>query len=571
MRFSILAAAILWLAGCTTWEDVRTRLDPPPEPPAKSFMVSTAHPLASEAGRTILRKGGSAVDAAIAAQLVLSLVEPQSSGLGGGGFLLHHDPRTRLTTSYDGRETAPSSANARLFLGESGAPMGFAEAVLSGRAVGVPGLVAMLQKAHNAHGTLPWEQLFEPALALAEDGFAMSPRLRVMVERMPHLKREPKLHTYFYTDEEGVKPVGTLLANPDYADSLRLLAKGGAKSFYEGALARAITQRVAQQTGSRNTLALSDLASYEAKERAPVCLGYRVYTVCSMGPPSSGGLTVLQILGILERFDMARVKPASAKAIHLISEASRLAYADRNLYIADPDQVRIPNGLLDKDYLKIRAALIDPRKAMGAAKAGSPPGTGPLALAPDAHPGRPSTTHLSVIDAKGRAVSFTSSVEGPFGSGIVAGGFFLNNQLTDFSFLPVRNGRRVANAPAAGKRPRSSMAPTLVFDETGALYATIGSPGGSRIIAYVAQTLVALLDWDMDMQAAIDLPRHVNRNGPTELERDTDLWRIAPALETMGHAVKIRPLTSGLHGVRVTPAGFDGGADPRREGVALGD
>jgi len=531
-------------------------------------MVSTANPHASTAAIEILRRGGSAIDAAIAAQLVLGLVEPQSSGLGGGAFLLHWDAGSETVEAYDGRETAPAAARPDLFLKPDGTPMPFMEAVVGGRAVGVPGLVAMLAMAHRDHGVLDWASLFEPAIELAETGFTVSPRLHAMISAMDRLAEDPAARAYFYADTgPGVSPlpVGHRLRNPAYARTLRIIAEQGPEGFYHGEIAEAI---VAAVTGHANpgAMTLEDLAGYEAKKREPVCRPYRGYRVCGMPPPSSGGLTTAMILGLLEPFALPAMRPGSPTTVHLISEASRLAYADRARYMADSDFVTVPVEVLtDPRYIADRARLIHPGRSMGVAEAGRLD----WQTAPAKEMSRASTTHLAIVDGRGNAVSLTSSIEGPFGAHVMAAGFLLNNQLTDFSFVPERNGMAVANAVAGGKRPRSSMAPTLVFAPDGGLFAALGSPGGSRIIAYVAQTLVGLIDWGLPMQEAIDLPRHVNRNGVTELEAGTTLAGHADALRALGHEVEIRPLTSGLHGIRLTAGGMDGGADRRREGVVM--
>ncbi len=547
----------------------------PAAAPARPAMVSAANPHAAEAAARILRRGGSAVDAAIAAQLVLGLVEPQSSGIGGGAFLVHWDAKRREVETYDGRETAPAAATPDLFLDGEGKAMRFMQAVVGGRAVGVPGLVAMMALAHKAHGRLAWAELFEPAIALAREGFAVSPRLNALIARSPRLAEDPSTRAYFFlpaagADEKPVPlPVGYIRKNPAYADTLRKIARQGPDAFYRGAIAMSIVETVATHANA-GKLALSDLANYRAKRRPPVCGPYRGYRICSMAPPTSGGVTLLQILGILENFDLKASGAGSAQSVHLISEASKLAYADRAVYLADPDFVDVPTAsLLAPDYLRRRAKLIDPQRAMGRALPGRPALRDGRLWRSGVDISLPSTSQLSIVDARGNAVSMTTSVEGPFGANIMASGFILNNQLTDFSFVPTSAGRPVANAVAANKRPRSSMTPTLVFDKQGRLFAVIGSPGGSRIIAYVAQSVIALIDWGLDMQSAISLARHVNRNGVSELEAGTSLVELENALEELGQSVKISPLTSGLQGIRIVGGKMDGGADPRREGVVL--
>ena len=535
-------------------------------------MIAAANPYAAQAGLDMLARGGSAVDAAIAAQMVLNLVEPQSSGIGGGGFMLSYDARDGSVIAYDGRETAPAAVTPKLFLDSDGAPLKFFDAVIGGRAVGVPGLLAMLELAHERHGKLPWAVLFEPAIILAEQGFSLSPRLHKLIGKARGLGRYATARSYFFTADGLPKPVGTRLANPAFAATLRAIAAGGAAAFYRGDIAADMVAAVRAAADNPGLMSLADLAAYDAKPRQPVCAGYRQWRVCGMGPPSSGGVTTLQILGLLEGFDLAALAPGSVAAVHLISEASRLAFADRARYLADDDFQPVPvRGLLDKGYLASRAAAIDPESSMGRASPGEPPFRNGGLGADDPGGEGFSTSHIAVIDSDGSAVSMTSSIESAFGSRIMVRGFLLNNQLTDFSFQPEIDGVAVANRVEAGKRPRSSMAPTLVFDGDGRLRLSIGSPGGSRIIGYVTQSLIALLDWRLELRTAIALPHHVNRNGPIDLEEGTPIAALGPALERLGHEVRIRPLVSGLHGVAVTGQGLEGGADPRREGVALGD
>lgn len=536
-------------------------------------MIAAANPHAAEAGLEILRAGGSAVDAAIAAQMVLGLVEPQSSGIGGGAFLMHYRAADRLLEAYDGRETAPASASEDMFLGADGAPRKFYDAVVGGLSVGVPGVVRMLELAHRDHGKLPWADLFAPATRLADEGFAVSPRMHYLVDRdKARLTSFAPAASYFYGPDGEALPVGTMLRNPDYASVLKSIAAEGAQAFYSGRIADDIVATVRGAARNPGRMTLADLHGYKAVKRDPVCGAYRGYRVCGMPPPSSGGVTVAQILGILGQFDLAAGGPDDPASAHLVAEAGRLAFADRNLYLADTDFVPAPlKGLLDPSYLAGRAALISTDRSLGKASPGEPPRDhGRLAPMTDDFE-RLSTTHLSVVDAAGNAVSMTSSVENAFGSRLMTNGFLLNNQLTDFSFQPERDGLAVANRVEPGKRPRSSMAPTIVTDGDGRLVMAVGSPGGSRIIGYVAKTLVGVIDWKLGMQAAIDLPHVVNRNGRTELEADTPIAALKPALEALGHEVGVGSLNSGLHGILVTPHGLDGGADPRREGVALGD
>ncbi len=535
-------------------------------------MIAAANPLAAEAGRTILRAGGSAIDAAIAAQLVLTLVEPQSSGIGGGAFLMHFDAKTGSIQSFDGRETAPKSVKPDMFLKPDGSRKKFYEAVVGGSAVGVPGLLRMLEMVHNQHGKLPWKTLFEPAITLAQKGFAISPRLAGLIARDKYLDTFDVTRRYFYDQDGKPKPAGTRLKNPELANTLRLVANGGADAFYTGLIANGIVDTVQEATQNPGGMTPTDIENYQAKDRPPVCLPYRVWLVCGMGPPSSGGLTTLQILGILQRFDLGKLEPFGAKAVHLVAEASRLAFADRNTYMADSDFIPVPTlGLLDPAYLDLRSQEISPFKTGGKKSPGMPGLQANLNFATSENETGLSTTHLSVVDKSGNAVSMTSSIENAFGSRMMSNGFLLNNQLTDFSFLAEKDGAPIANRVEAGKRPRSSMSPTLVFDGSGKLVMAVGSPGGSRIIGYVVKTLIAALDWGMDMDAAIDAPYFVNRNGSTDLEKGTSLEALKPALEEMGHSVKFISSASGLHGIRVTEHGLEGGADKRREGVAIGD
>ena len=545
-----------------------------PSSHAAEAMVAAANPHAARAGIDILRAGGSALDAAIAAQMVLNLVEPQSSGIGGGAFVLHWDEAARKITAYDGRETAPASARAGRFLRPDGVPMTYAEAIAAGRSVGVPGLLRALELAHARHGRLPWRQLFEPAIRLAEEGFAVSPRLHRQIAADPLLGRQAAARAYFYLAEGGALPVGHRLRNPRLAALLRRVAGEGPDAFYRGAIARDVAAAVGaaqDRFGRPGDLTVQDLAAYRALEREPLCGRYRAYRVCGMPPPSSGGIAVLAILGLLERFPLGGMRPGSSGAVHLFAEAGRLAYADRDHYVGDPDFVQVPvAGLVDSAYLRARAALIRPERSMGRALPGTPAGAR-VALGADATLESAGTSHLSVIDAQGNAVAMTTSIESAFGSRILVHGLLLNNQLTDFSFAAEPDGRPAANRVEPGKRPRSSMAPTFVLAPDGSLLMTLGSPGGSAIINYVAKTLVGVLDWKLGLQQAIAAPNMGSRNRETEIERGTSLEGIAAALRALGHPVQAVELTSGLHGIVRTPQGLAGGADPRREGVFLSD
>lgn len=546
--------------------------------PRPVHMVSAAHPLASAAGLEMLEQGGSAVDAAIAVQLVLTLVEPQSSGIGGGAFLVYWNEDERRVETWDGRETAPASVTPQHFLKPDGTPMSFFEAVVGGHAVGVPGVVAMLASAHEEHGRLAWADLFEPAIRLAEEGFEVTPRLNKLINWSPALPRMPVVNEYFFQpgqkDEEGNPvplDVGMLLTNPAYAKTLRALAEGGPDVFYTGEIAEQILKAVNSAPVNPGGMTADDLAAYKPVKRDPVCAAYRTYTLCGAPPPTSGSTTVLQIMGLLESFYMQNAEPQSADAIHLISEASRLAYADRNKYLADPDFVDVPlEGMLERSYLRLRSRQIHPDQTSTSEPlaAGRPAGSS-ASLAPSAPKPAHSTSHFVVRDDWGDVVSMTTSIEAPFGSHLMAGGFLLNNQLTDFSFRPSADGKPIANRPEAGKRPRSSMSPMIVLDENGDFYAAIGSPGGSRIIAFVAQSLVGILDWDMTVQEAIDMPRHVHRNTTLELEENTYIGTLADGLRARGHKVEVKEITSGLHGLRIVDGELEGGADPRREGVVL--
>lgn len=594
LRNLILGAAAFALAGCGNADD---QSKSPAESSnsadssvsggenAKRWFIAAANPYAVEAGAEILRQGGSAVDAAVATQAALGLVEPQSSGLGGGAFMIHYDPISGTLETYDGRETAPASATPDRFLKEDGEPMGFYDAVAGGLSVGVPGVVRMLGLAHEEHGALPWDELFESTIELSEEGFEVSPRLNNLLTRIPRLKQLPVAAAYFYDEDGTPHAVGHVLKNPAYADTMRIIAEGGADAFYEGQIAEAIVKAV-NTAPNPGGMTLEDIAGYQPIKRTPVCGTYRVYEICSMAPPSSGGVTTLQIMSLLERFDMAGAGAGSVEALHLIFEASRLAYADRNEYLADNDKLdpatglsaeTIIAGLLNPEYLAARSGLIDPQAAAEAVEAGDPSAFAVDEAAgkwsrfgADASPEPPSTSHFVIVDGEGRVVSMTATVEFAFGSHLMAAGMLLNNQLTDFSFLPERNGVPVANAVGPGKRPRSSMSPVIVFDENGELWGAVGSPGGPAIIGYVVKTLLGMMDWDMSAQEAIELPNAVYPRGAALLEEDLFDDQIVAALEARGHEITQRSLTSGVHAMRILPDGsYDGGADPRREGIWL--
>ncbi len=575
---SLAAAAFVVLAGCAA-PAPKSTTDLAPEAPrlayAEHAMVAVAHPAAARVGLDILKRGGSAVDAAIAMQMVLTLVEPESSGIGGGGFLLHYAAADHRTESYDGREKAPAAATSDMFLGADGQPRPFTDVMPGGLSVGVPGVLRMLELAHREHGRLPWKELFQPAIRLAEEGFPISPRLAQKIAEDEILATQPSTRAYFF-DQAG-KPLaaGELLRNPALARTLRAIAEGGPDAFYEGVIAADIVRAVNEARPTRGTMTKTDLAEYTAEKRPVPCLDYRDTRVCSMGPPSSGGVAVLQILGLLERFDLASLPPDGIEATHLIAEASRLAFADRERYVGDPDFAPVPvERLLAPEYLASRSAEINPAKSMGEARPGRPADSALLGQTPAA--GKLleplSTSHMSIVDRDGNAVSFTTTIEGAFGAHVMVDGFLLNNELTDFAFAPASRGRPAANRVEGLKRPRSSMAPTLVFERSsGSLRAVLGSPGGANIIGYVTQALVGLIDWRRDPYAAITAPHTLNRNGPTILEEARGLEGLAAQLEARGHKVKVQELDSGANVILLRDGQLIGASDPRRQGIALGN
>lgn len=535
---------------------------------AKNWMVSVANPHAAAAGARVLSEGGTAADAMVAVQAVLGLVEPQSSGIGGGAFLVWYDSKSGEITTLDGRETAPLAATPRLFQNENGERLKFWDAVVGGRSVGVPGTPALMEAAHKRWGQNSWNSLFSEAIDLADNGFAVSPRLAALVARdAERLGRFSDTADYFFPNEQPLVE-GHLLTNPAYADLMRRMAKDGAEVIYSGDIARAIIDTVRGAEKNPGVLSLTDLQIYKVKERPAVCAPFRGYQVCGMGPPSSGALTVGQILGLLNQFT-----PGSSndpQTLRLIGDASRLAFADRGRYMADSDFVPMPTkGLLAQDYLSERAKLLNGPDALTEAVPGNPEYSHASLWADDVSLELPSTSHISIVDRFGNALSMTTTIENSFGSRLMAHGFLLNNELTDFSFSSHRNGVPIANRVEPGKRPRSSMSPTIILKD-GRPTLVIGSPGGSRIIGYVAEAIVAHIDWGMNIQAAVSIPHAINRFGTYDLEKGTSLEAMVAPLEELGYKVNLRSLNSGLHAISIGENGLFGGADPRREGIAIG-
>jgi len=554
---------------------------PKPGWATQRFAVAAANPLATDAGYRILKAGGSAIDAAIAVQMVLSLVEPQSSGIGGGAFLLHYDGHK--VSAFDGRETAPIAVDPQLFLGADGKPMPFKDAVVGGRSVGVPGAVAMLEVAHREHGKLPWADLFQPAIKLASDGFTVSPRLASAIKNDPDLMKDATAAAYFYRADGTPLQAGDTLRNPELATVLTLIAKQGARGLLQGDVAQAIVDKVRSHPTNPGRMSMADLANYVPRQREALCHDYRAQAadtrICGFPPPSSGALAVGQILGILARTDATALPLQnglpSADWLHNYAEASRLAFADRAQYVGDPDFVTAPGGnwssLLAPAYLDERARLIM-RQSMGTAKAGNPAGS-PVSYAPMPEQPEHGTSHISIVDASGNAIAMTTTIEGAFGSHLMVRGFMLNNELTDFSFTPTdARGQPVANRVEPGKRPRSSMSPTLVFDRTtGKLLMSAGSPGGALIIHFTAKTLYGTLNWQLDAQRAIDLPNFGSVGGPMLLEAGRFPAATVEALKARGQDVRETEMTSGLQAIERRGSGWYGGADPRREGVVMGE
>lgn len=538
---------------------------------AKRHMVVAAHPLAAEAGLEILRAGGSAIDATIATQLVLNLVEPQSSGIGGGAFLLYWDEKSKNLKSYDARETAPAAATPDRFIPKDGSDPQWHTTVHSGLSVGVPGVLRGLELAHKQYGRLPWARLFERAIQVSEDGFTVSRRLNMMLANMGAEAFGPVARAHYFDASGAPWPVGHVLRNPQFSATLKTIAREGAAAFYIGDIPAAIVEKLKVAPNAPSDMTVEDISGYRSLVRAPVCAMYRSYNVCGMGPPSSGALTIGQVLKLIEPFDLG-AEPLATNALHVIVEAQKLAFADRGRYMADHDYVRVPEGLLDHGYLAQRRTLIQRDAAMVKAVAGQPPQRHARTFGRDGTIERAGTSHVSIIDGDGNAVSMTTTIESAFGSRMMVGGFLLNNELTDFAWRPTDDeGRPVANRIEPGKRPRSSMSPTVIFAPDGKLWALTGSPGGSRIINYTLKTIIGMIDWKLDAQTAADLVNFGSRNGPFEVEAGLEGAGLLARMALKGHVGAPKPMTSGVHTIVVTPDGLEGGADPRREGVAVGD
>ncbi|MGE5540392.1 MAG: gamma-glutamyltransferase family protein [Gemmatimonas sp.] len=538
---------------------------------ATRHMVAASTPMAAEAGLAILRKGGDAVDAAVAIQAMLTLTEPQSSGFGGGAFIVYFDKASGRITTYDGREMAPSAANERMFLDGNGKLLPNDQRTTGGRSVGVPGSLRALERAHKAHGKLAWRELFTDAIARAENGFPVSPRLHASIRSDRHLASFEAARAYFYEPDGQPLAANRTLRNPALASTLRAIAIGGADAFYRGDIGADIARAV-QSSPNPGGMTAADVAGYVAKERPAVCGLYRVYRVCGMGPPSSGAIGTIATLKLLEPFDLARLPPLGIESVHLLAEAGRLAHVDRIRYVADADYADVPTeALIAPEYLKLRSALIDPVRDMGRAAPGDPVhkrADGGAAFDAAEAPG---TAHFSIVDDDGNALAVTTSVGYAFGSRLFVRGMILNDHMSDFAGLPTDHGVPNPNRIEGGKRPRSSMSPTLVFDRDGAFFASAGSPGGGMIVGFVAEALVAMLDWNMDPQRAAGLPHVINLNGDTRIERGTALESLADDLRARGHTVRVGPINSGIQAIMARDGKFLGGADPRREGVAVGD
>lgn len=571
-RTLALLLAPLALASCTTTSQTASAPPPATQLFAKG-MVSAADPRAAAAGTAMLAKDGSATDAAIAVMLALTVVEPQSSGIGGGGLYVTTNARGEVDT-IDGREKAPAAAGPKWFF-KDGKLMGFADAVPGGTSVGVPGNVALAAKAHAAHGKLPWAALFAPAIKLARDGFVITPRLYGMLKSSSNTAAFTAEGRALYYGPDGLPlPVGTVIKNPALAATLEMIARQGAKSFYSGGNARAIVARVTTAPRNPEPMMTSDVGAYQAKDREPVCAAYRQYRICGMGPPSSGATTVLATLGQLERFDLHGLGQGSPTSWHLIAESERLAYADRGRYSADADFVAVPvAGMIDRAYLAKRSALIDPARTMPSVSAGTPPGAESLSRADAPLAPEYGTSHIAVVDRQGNAVTYTSTIESPFGSGLMVGGYFLNNELTDFDMQPEIAGRMVANRVEGGKRPRSSMSPTLVFGPDGKLVLVVGAAGGATIPAQVIRTIIGVIDWNLTPQQALALPVIFAPGIDTVfVEQGSSLEAMIPALKALGHAdVQSRGLPLKGNAIQISGGALLGGADPRSEGIALSE
>lgn len=538
-----------------------------------SYMVAAATSYAAEAGASIIKAGGNAVDAAVAVELVLSMTEPQSSGVGGGGFMLFWDQGGQQMHMYDGREKAPAAAIEKRFFRPDGALMGRIEAIVGGKSVGVPGVMRMLELAHQKNGKLPWAKLFEPAIKIAEDGFPMGARLNALLANDKYLPLWEPTKSFFYTADGKAKPVGTMMKNPEFAVVLHRMAKEGTAALYTGSIAADVVKTVTTAARNASDMTVADMAAYEAKERDPICGKYRDKKVCTISPPSSGGISVLQTLGMLERFDMAAMGPESVAAYNAIAEAGRLALADRAMYVADPDFFPTPvKELIADSYIAGRSKLIDPKARMQTAPAGELTVKKAMNLYAAESPEIPATTHFSIVDKQGNAVAMTATIESGFGSKLMSNGFMLNNELTDFSYDDIAQGRTVANRVQGSKRPRSAMSPTLIFDKDGKLEIVIGSPGGPAIPAYVSKTIVALVDWKLSPAEAVGTANIVTSGDTLNLEEGTFLEKQADAFKALGHTVKVDGSGSGLHAIRIMPGGkLMGGADPRREGAVRGE
>lgn len=534
------------------------------------FMVAAANPYAVEAGRQIIEQGGSAIDAAVAVQAMLTLVEPQSSGIGGGAFIMYWDNQNKQLHTFDGREIAPKLADPYMFT-ENNIAMRWRDAVVGGKSVGVPGVLKALEQAQAQFGQLPWKSLFASSIAQSEEGFVVSPRLSSLLsfDLHPGIHKFAETSNYFQPNGKFLEN-GVVRKNPALAATLSKIAKDGTKAFYTGDIAKHIVEAVNSAPVNPGLLSVEDMQAYEVVERPAMCNPYREYTICSMAPPSSGGVSVYQILKLLEPINLAQYEPDSSEFVHLYAQASALAYADRNHYIADLDYMNVSAApLVDENYLSSRASGIGIDKMFSKATHGLPYAN--QRYGEDNALELDSTSHISIIDKQGNAVSMTTSIEFMFGSGIMVDGFLLNNQLTDFALDPMDGENLVLNRVQPHKRPRSAMSPTMVFDSNNELVLVVGSPGGSRIISYVAQTIINVLDFDMDVQAAISAPRITNRNGETTLEKGTNIVNLQAQLEKLGHKVGIRDLNSGLHAVQIKQGNYLGGADPRREGEAVGN